>query len=740
MRGWPQYVDAVTGEPVGPYDAGAVFSHVAVPYSVAGSPTTTWVPVPPDKVGRRYFDFALKDGFDYGDVEREGEAIRAAERKAKKDHRDRPTKKQQLPGVTETYRNAGQAADLFMGENWSFIESIGYSGAEDTIRGFMDGFEVIRGRANKDGQYSYTKLANTKKGREILAAFESGDEGGAREFLVWLFSRNRGKRWEDVNWAAVESLGELLAETCEDEKGRSQDRSMQCTGWTWYPPAANLRPLAEILEDLSPKAAQQIENAHYKKQLGELVASLRRAFKKGRDCLPPQTRKTIERRIAYLAKLGKESWRIPGATICGEDQKTGDRFCGFPAVRAEVAQLKRACEFGYDPNWPMAEGLSEESADLFGLPVAVATGESRPLDVEGRPVTLEELEAIPWASIDNPEGARPPAAGTLDDDGRRMLWTVYESAKKHYRKQGERGARLKQIAARVAWAEVGRHYFKRGKKWNRRKNVLPRDPEALDLRQRSLPLKRKRKRGSKAKPATSSRNPVRSRLTPEDNYTKTREAYEKAEAAYQRASNGVDSAYEKGTRERQEKAEARLAKARAKLDKAEAAFAAAEKAWSPSRSNPKPRNPFGELLDLRARVVELEVALADGRVQVHTWNTDRPALFWSEKCRALLWVHGGKDPSGFIDARTSGPVAARHRKWHGSSPTEAGELELPIGPLAKLGPALRIVYFAERYRDGRPRHHDFAGGVAAYAQKSRGARVFTVRGGRLTLNARGLVF
>lgn len=155
-----------------------------------------------------------------------------------------------------------------------------------------------------------------------------------------------------------------------------------------------------------------------------------------------------------------------------------------------------------------------------------------------------------------------------------------------------------------------------------------------------------------------------------------------------------------------------------------------------SRSNP---NPWGDLLDLRARVIELEVELPDGRIQVHTWHRDRPALFWSESRKALVWVHGGRDPSGFVDADTGGRVGRRHERWHGSEATEVGALELPAGRLHKLGPAVRIVYSAERYRDGIPRHHDFGPAVAAYAQKGRGARVFSVRGGSLTVTERGLV-
>jgi len=666
VRGFPRYVDAVTGEPVWYREPGAVFDHVAVPVSRAGSPYTTWVPIPPNEVRDidHTINYELADSVNWDRITREAEEIRAKEAAAKKAGKVRPTTKQKVPGVTETYRNAGDAADLFLGQNWHFIESLGYLGAEDQIRAFLDGFEVRRGRARKDGTYAYKRLVDTKKGREIVDAFASTDEEGAREFLVWLFSQNRGKRWREVDWSAVDGLGDVLATTCGEEKQRTQNEELACTGWVWYPPAAGLRPLAERLQDLTPKAQRQLENQEYSGQLKTYVRELRAAFKKGKSCLPAQSQEVVKRRIAYLNKLAKEPWRVEFATICGPDPESGHQFCGFPAIAAEVAQLRKACEFGYDPNWPLAEALSVRGAEELGLPASVATGDPRPADIEGTPITLDELDSIPWQTTENPEGKKPPPPGTLDDDGRRMLWSVYESAKKHYRKQGERGARLKQLAARVAWSEVRRHYFKRGGKWHRRKHVLARNPDALDLRQ--APLALRRKGGSKPKRTSSS--PRR------------------------------------------------------------------------TRSNPKPRNPYGELLDLRARVVELEIETKDGRVQVHTWHKDRPALFWSEKRRALVWVHGGRDPSGFTDAPTRGAVASRHRKWHGAEPSEVGAVELPSGALSKLGPALRIVYFAERYRDGRPRHHDFGAGVAAYAQKSRGARVFEVRGGRLTLNDRGLVF
>lgn len=374
-------------------------------------------------------------------------------------------------------------------------------------------------------------------------------------------------------------------------------------------------------------------------------------------------------------------------------------------------------------------------------------------------VTLEYLEAIPCQTEENPGGKKPPSPGTLDTAGKRLLWTVYEAAKKHYRKQGERGAQLKQLSARVAWAEVKRHYYKRFSKWQKRKHVLPRAPDSLDLRQRSLPLKPE----SKSNPRKY--RPIKWDI--EDRSTKrdgdwlrsiyhTGDGYQihevrKIIAGRWRRWFGVGRI--SFPHERQMEPPPgdatktgyfkTLTAAKKAANKHRRAYLAAKKKGGSKpkeRANPESRNPYGELLDLRARVVELEVELPDGRIQVHTWKKDRPALFWSEKKRAILWVHDGRDPSAFVDGDTRGPVASRHRKWHGTNPTELGELEVPAGPLAKLGPALRIVYFAERYRDGKPRHHDFEAGVGAYAQKSRGARVFECRGGRLTLNDRGLVF
>lgn len=657
-----RHVDAVTGQRVERTTPGAVWDGYELPVWFQGSTRPQWVTVDAAEVKEsagRYPALKVK----WRDLEERAQQQHAAQQKAKKQGKLRPQVKQKHAGVAETFRTAGEGAADFLSNNWEMLETVGDLDVEDQVRDLLDGFEVRRGRKRKDGTYKFVRLNKTAKGAEILDAFRSSAERGAMEFLTWLFSQVRSKRWREVDWPAVDELGEILTTTCIEESGREGRRSQkQCIGWTWYPPGAELRPLAERLSELPERASRAFEVREHAKRLAELVKDLRAAVKKAKACLPEETEKAIRERINYLAKLSREPWRIPAATICGEDPQTGYQLCGFPAIEAEVVQLRKACERGYDPRWPLAQSLAVDEAERLGLPVIVAQERDAPdvADELGPGPTLEELQAIPWEPSEENPKAEPPSPGSLPPDGRRMLWSTYEDAKKHYRKQGERGAALKRLAARVAWAQVGRHFYKRGAKWQKRRRPLKPNPDELDLRQQSLGLD-----GSKPK-----------------------------------APRGARAA---------------------------------------TRSNPKPRNPYGELLDLRARVMQLEVETPRG-VEVHTWHRDRPALFWSEKRRALVWVHGGKDPTSWQDVETSGPVASRHRRWHGDNPSEVGELELPAGRLSKLGPALRIVYSAERYRDGTPRHHDFGADVAAYRQNGRGARVFEVRGGRLTLTERGLVY
>ncbi|GAG08426.1 unnamed protein product, partial [marine sediment metagenome] len=267
-----------------------------------------------------------------------------------------------------------------------------------------------------------------------------------------------------------------------------------------------------------------------------------------KSCLPAQTQKVIKTRISYLAKLAKEPWRIPQSTICGPDPESAHRFCGFPAVRAEVLQLRRACEFGYDPNWPMAEALSVEGAQEMGLPVGVATGDDRPAEIEGTPVTLEELDAIPWeASEENPAGKY-----------RAIKWKAEELNTEYQVGTGQ---------SHIMHSGDGYEF-----------HVI--------------------------------QNKGKQRVSAVRRYNHPRKIIKGGAGRFKESFSTVTKAKAAANKHRQAYLKAR------KKDGSEPRGASSSRA--PARSNPTPRNPWGKLLDLRARVVELEVETPDGLVEVHT--------------------------------------------------------------------------------------------------------------------------
>jgi hypothetical protein len=157
------------------------------------------------------------------------------------------------------------------------------------------------------------------------------------------------------------------------------------------------------------------------------------------------------------------------------------------------------------------------------------------------------------------------------------------------------------------------------------------------------------------------------------------------------------------------------------------------------KTKANPGAKWGELVDLEAKVIELEIRRANGVIEAHTWHTSQPRLYWSEKRQALVFVQGGKAPSGRIEGAPSGPAARRFKAWRGKKATATSELKLPAAALRPVGVAVRIVYSSKKYRDGVARHHDFGAGVRVYATKGRLPRLWQVSGGKLTATSRGLV-
>ena len=674
-----RYVDPVTGEQVSEFAPGAAMSEWGVRIWVADEAQPVWVPIPAENVDLQRGQGPIIN-MDHDELREFAKREVEARQHSRELLQPGPTKKQDIPGLTETYRTAGEGASLFLFNNEEVTEAAGRSDPDAMVKDLLDGFMVARGRKRKDGTQPLKKLQDTAVGQRIMRAFSGSTYAGAHAFLTWLFSQNRQKRWKDVDWSAVDTLGEILLEACENEAERTGER-LGCQIWTWYPAGAGVLPLIDQLDQMSERAAGAWEAQSYTDKLKEWVYELRESLKRAKGCLPPETVKLLKKRIDYIAKLSREPWRVPQSSLCVPTVESGYRLCDFPAVRAEARRIGQACAAGYDPEWPAGLSVSAEDAQRLGVPVLAAqtTPEERDLDqgesFEGRdeqPAELWELESIPWGSEENPGrkysildaramNRKHPRTFKLPTKKKLDALRVGDFVKAMFQSHGGDKAtermwvRIKSIAGDAIVGKLDNKPAMRGSGL--------RVGSVVKLRLKNVIDTMRPKDGSKANPPAKTRRET--------------------------------------------------------------------------RSNPG-RNPWGELLDLRARVIELEVEVADG-VQVHTWNRDRPALFWSESRKALVWVHGGRDPSGFEDAGTAGRVASRHRKWHGAEPSEVGQVELPAGELAKLGPALRIVYTAERYADGVPRHHDFGAAVGAYAQKGRGARVFSVRGGRLTLTDRGLV-
>lgn len=83
----------------------------------------------------------------------------------------------------------------------------------------------------------------------------------------------------------------------------------------------------------------------------------------------------------------------------------------------------------------------------------------------------------------NPAGRRGMSSGTLPAHGKRMLESIYDSVYQRalsemvpsQRKTKAGKKKAASIAARQAWCQVGRHYYKKGGQWHRRKHAINRD-------------------------------------------------------------------------------------------------------------------------------------------------------------------------------------------------------------------------------------------------------------------------
>lgn len=141
----------------------------------------------------------------------------------------------------------------------------------------------------------------------------------------------------------------------------------------------------------------------------------------------------------------------------------------------------------------------------------------------------------------------------------------------------------------------------------------------------------------------------------------------------------------------------------------------------------------------------LEFCWTDSSGREKIWvpkNGEEWMFMWSPSLKAV-WAcslqHGTKLPN----VSREGGAAKLFERFTARAASQTQELEVPAPKLKKLGPAKHIVYRSDKWNPGRDIDyiHDFGRDVDLWAGPSeRDPQIFMVKGGRLTVTERGIVY
>lgn len=150
-----------------------------------------------------------------------------------------------------------------------------------------------------------------------------------------------------------------------------------------------------------------------------------------------------------------------------------------------------------------------------------------------------------------------------------------------------------------------------------------------------------------------------------------------------------------------------------------------------------PANLDGDDLAELGAALEVETDAA-----LLTWGQGKASLLWTPESRALVIIEGGKR------TRTGTPKPGRARatfeRWAGRGATHAESLDVsPRGPWKRVGTVRRIDYHSDKkgQRRGVGYTHKTGRNVRLYLKGSLSSlpRVWVIKGGRLTVTARGII-
>jgi len=364
------WVDEVTGTPTPEYAAGAVVApdrYVTRARPRKDAPLVD-VEVDREELEREYPRWSIDVPAD--------ELRRRARAKAKR----------RKPRVRATFSSPREEAKRFMEMNASFFDPIIEEGDPfDGIRDFLDGLDIaVGGRRTKHGP-RMKRATKSAWGKRVLE--KAGRRPGAaiEDILTYLYGQGRG-RWDRVPWGEFERLEEDIA-------GFHPLGGLRLTGGeggiTWYPvqrhgvSPEDVAAIARVGGDYD--VARDVHNL---RELEDRIYDLRQVYESQKRCLDATSKRVVKRRIEALEGLLADPDKIRDLTICGTDPSGFNELdlCGYDAVDAELRMLMRACELGYDPDWP--------------VPFLAASYEEGLLDIDraGREQAYSTVRAFPDAT------------------------------------------------------------------------------------------------------------------------------------------------------------------------------------------------------------------------------------------------------------------------------------------------------------------------------------------------------
>jgi len=171
-----------------------------------------------------------------------------------------------------------------------------------------------------------------------------------------------------------------------------------------------------------------------------------------------------------------------------------------------------------------------------------------------------------------------------------------------------------------------------------------------------------------------------------------------------------------------------------------------------SRADAPRKLPDPGSVALLGTVLELLVREKDGTEVLHSWrDATGPGLLWSPSNKALMFFphleaketlarRGVELPKGTQEA------AKLFTQWAARPSTRFTQVDIEAYPLRKLGEAVHIIYRSDKWngRDGQTvdyiHHFSKSGTVKVSAAAGDPPKAFYIKGGRMTVNARGIVY